>query len=291
MNKKYLFSLSSCFILVFSMSSCKLTNNSHDWYWEALGLSDNYGSSLDLNKAVVGIVDSGIDASYLNFFDAGAILREDDLFSDNCSNEHGSQIASLISGNTNGIGVCKDIKLISENVFDDNSLTTGGKISIGILNCLKNGASVINLSLGSKKYDEECANEIDNAVLEGTFIVSAVGDGKSECLFPANRDNVISVVACDNLGTPYSDTNSYEGINNTVFFPGVDIKIPFVSANGEYSFLHRSASSFATAIASAVISLIASTGSYSINQIVAFLNGDEFKENHFFSLSRFLDDL
>lgn len=126
-------------------------------------------------------------------------------------------MAGIINGQNNGYGVrgvMKDSKvcLLIGRAFAESGTTSMGHVLAAMKWLVQEGASVINLSLGSTEYSETAENYFrDVFQKDGIIVVAASGnEGKEEKYYPASYDGVISVAAIDSelKVAPYSNHNS-----------------------------------------------------------------------------------
>lgn len=141
---------------------------------------------------VVAIVDTGIYASHLDL--AANMWKNpkgyngyDFSYSDNTPNDgsgHGTHVAGLIGavrGNSRGVsGVAgSHAKLMAVRVLNASGSGTSTNIINGIGYAVKNGAQVINMSLGGMGKNSAYQYAITNAVNAGVTVVSSAGNSSS----------------------------------------------------------------------------------------------------------------
>jgi subtilisin family serine protease len=153
-------------------------------------------------KAMVAVVDSGVDASHPDL--AGQVaLRQNfvDTVAD-AAESHGTAVAGIIAareGNGQGIaGVAPQARLmalracweIARQETRCNSFTLGKALHFAVIN----DARVINLSLGGPP-DRLLQTLIDTALARGIAVVGAVDPERPDGGFPAAYPGVIAVTA------------------------------------------------------------------------------------------------
>lgn len=150
---------------------------------------------------------------------------------------HGTFVAGIIGANANGrgiVGVARGVTLMPVKVLDCNGGGTSVDVSIGVLYAARNGARVINISLGGN-FDSLLLREAVRIAHDefGALIVAATGNTGSEgVLYPARYDIALAVGAAAANGTsraPFTTT----GPEVDVAAIGVDIigTVPADSCN------------------------------------------------------------
>lgn len=127
---------------------------------------------------------------------------------------HGTHVAGLIGAagnNSSGIaGVCWNADIMAVRVLNSNGSGTTADIADGINFAWRNGAKIINLSLGGGGFSTTMSNAINNARTAGALVVVAAGNSglnlESNNVYPCEytHDNLICVAALDqnyNLAT------------------------------------------------------------------------------------------
>lgn len=187
----------------------------------------------DLSKSAgnqtIAVLDTGVDPGHPDL--AGHLLPGYNLFNTALpptdGDGHGTAVTGIIAAGTgNGIGIAGvawNAKVRPVKVLDDNGNGSDGKLIMGINWAVKNGARVINMSLGSGQSNAILHDVIKNAVAAGVVIVAAAGnDGTSEFdQYPAAYPEVLSVGATNRNGvlTSFSST----GATLDLVAPGFDI--------------------------------------------------------------------
>lgn len=113
---------------------------------------------------------------------------------------HGSHCAGIVAAiKDNGVGitgVAPNCKIMPIKTMTDKGVGVTAWICAGINAAVKNGADILNLSLGSYLCSPLETKTINNAVAKGTVVVASAGN-ESTILnsYPATDSNVISVAA------------------------------------------------------------------------------------------------
>ncbi|MEX0331254.1 MAG: S8 family serine peptidase [Puniceicoccaceae bacterium] len=160
---------------------------------------------------------------------------------------HGTAVAGLIlSTNPFAPGLAPGTQVLAIQVLDGNGQGDAFTLASGILAAVKNGADVINMSLGSYGDSEVLRQAVQYAADRGVVLVAASGnDGQSFVTFPAAYPEVIGVAAVDADGNRAPFSNYGEGIdlaapgfkvhalweeNEFIYFDGTSAAAPLVSA-------------------------------------------------------------
>lgn len=146
-----------------------------NWHLEAIDARQAWDYSDYFSKINIGIVDAGFDLDHPEF--KGRIsFPSSRLESRNVPHVHGCHVAGIIGANrNNGIGVsgiCDNSELICVDWYPETLQFWFTELAIffGFSECVKAGAKVVNLSLGtSSSRTDDSDNFIDN-----TFTPAAV---------------------------------------------------------------------------------------------------------------------
>jgi subtilisin family serine protease len=94
-------------------------------------------------------------------------------------NSHGTHVAGIVAaeqGNSEGIaGVCPDCRIMALRIGSASSLTLGNELK-AIDYAIRNGADVINLSLGSPVWSKSERSALNRAGKHGILVVAAAGN-------------------------------------------------------------------------------------------------------------------
>jgi serine protease len=135
---------------------------------------------------------------------------------------HGTHVAGTIAQTANNdygvVGLAPQATLMSVRVLDEDGSGSSDQVADGIIFAARNGANIINMSLGSSHRSHIIEEAVNYAHKKGVTIVAAAGNsGRREPSYPASYAHVISVAA-----TQYNkDTTFY-----SQFGPTVDIAAP-----------------------------------------------------------------
>jgi len=170
---------------------------------------------------------------------------------------HGTHVAGTIAALKNGLGVLGvvrngEMNLLIAKVLSNTGYGSPAGILAGVEWCQKNGADVINMSLGGDPFSQihsDFYREIHEN--DGVLIVAAAGNyGSAQVLYPASYDSVLSVGAVDsNKNIPsFSQTNDQVEL----VAPGVDV----MSTQPNNSYVSKSGTSMACPHVAGVAALI-----------------------------------
>jgi thermitase len=191
------------------------------------------------SKPIVAVLDSGIDMSHPDLKNLiykpfnilnGSTLPIDDV-------GHGTHVAGIIGAESNNkIGIASlskgsyimPIKIGSKNGISNIDLADG------IYHAVKNGASIINISLGGE-YSAYVEDACNYAYEKGVLIVAAAGnDGVPYYSYPAAHNTVMAVAASNSSTNTLADFSNY-GDWISVAAPGVNIYSTYLS--GKYAMM------------------------------------------------------
>ncbi len=195
-----------------------VSDSGHYWNINAVNAPEAWAQGHTGQGIVVAIVDTGVDLDHPEF--AGRIWVNqgetpgngidddgngyiDDVngydFAGNDNNPddqngHGTHVAGIVAASLGGIeGVAPGATIMPVQVLGANGSGSSLGVANGILYAARNGADVINLSLGSSVGDSRIANAIAQAEALGAIVVAASGnEGASQPGYPARYSNQIT---------------------------------------------------------------------------------------------------
>lgn len=170
---------------------------------------------------------AGRACSGFNFLDNNTVLTDDI--------GHGTHVAGLIAANRNNLGIAgaadSRVKIMPLKVMNNsvNGFVYSGKVITDVIAdamtfAVKNGAEVINLSLGWPKLVDlaKVKAAFDLAEQNNVIVIAASGNNNKDLpTFPCSYENVICVGAIDNRGELTDFTN--HGSKVDVVAPGESI--------------------------------------------------------------------
>ncbi|MGE0565308.1 MAG: S8 family serine peptidase [Pseudolabrys sp.] len=177
-------------------------------------------------NVLVAVIDSGVDLTHPEL--AGAVVGTfDTLKSPPKGHEHGTAIASLITGQGRLKGTAPGARILAVRAFDPNGSSaeaTTFNIMKGLDWSVANGARIINMSFAGPA-DPAIQRSLEAARKKGVVSIAAAGNEgpKAKPLYPAAYAGVIAVAATDAEDKIYKGSN--QGRHITVAAPGVDILV------------------------------------------------------------------
>lgn len=262
-------------------SGVRVVVDRHSVYQAAQGGADyvtelvgqNGANPCRLSSTVrIGIVDGPIDAA--NPALAKVAIRATSVLGDRekqGSTDHATGIAALIAGagsETAPAGIAPGAQLYSVVAFARN----GGRDVARLENIaealdwlIQSRVGLVNLSFAGPA-NATLAEVVRIADENGVVIIAATGNNaRPELAYPASDPRVIAVTAIDAALRPYRKANYGKGIGFAA--PGVDVLVP----SGRSGSSHRSGTSYAAAIATAVAAQAMAQGAQGRSGVVAAL--------------------
>lgn len=199
------------------------------WALPVTKLPDAWNLTPGSPAIIVAVIDSGLDASNPDF-DPARIIRGTDYVDpaghDTDATGHGTYVAGIIGatrGNGIGIAGAANVTLLVIRVLDATNSGSCLNVALAVVEAMRDGARVINLSLSCPAQDPVLELAIRQALEADVIVVAAAGNGygtPGACpAFPAGMQGVLSVGASDGGGQPASF--SCGGVD--LLAPGVDV--------------------------------------------------------------------
>ncbi len=215
------------------------TYRSQQWDFTKIRVADAWKKSTGAS-VTVAVLDTGVDAKHPDL--AGNLLAGYDAIANTAGvttdgNGHGTHVAGTIAAVTgNGVGVsaiAPNAKIMPVRVLGANGSGYMSDTAEGIIWAADNGASVINMSLGSTSKVTAVTNAIAYARSKGVVVVAAAGNERasgSPTSYPGADAGVIGVAATDSADkvASYSNAGSYVD----VAAPGSSILSTYPTALG-----------------------------------------------------------
>ena len=176
----------------------------------AIGIEAGTDRSSWGSGVVVAVIDSGVSPHPA--FREGQVTHVDLTEEGGVFNGHGTAIASLVAGSHEGAeGVAPGADILDIRIAGVDGVSDSFLLAQGIQTAIKNGAEIINISMGAYGDAPPVAAAVAEALSRGITVVSAVGnDGAGVKLWPAAYPGVISVSGVDADGNLayFSNTGS-----------------------------------------------------------------------------------
>ncbi len=175
----------------------------------------------------VAVIDTGVQSTHE---DLASIWRPSPGSTD--PQGHGTHVAGLVGASTN------NMKGISSFNWDDQFIEIVGYQALGrdgggsqediaqsIIDAVRDGAQVLNLSLGGDGTSHTINEAVKYAIDRGVIVVVAAGNENQNAtnVTPANAPGVIVVAAHDNQNRKASFSNTVTNLAYPLAAPGVDI--------------------------------------------------------------------
>jgi thermitase len=203
---------------------------------------------IPLKKAVVAILDTGVDAFHEDLKNSYTFSHEPDI------KGHGTHCAGIAGAETNnnlGIaslgGISNSVYVTGIKVLSDNGIGNQAGIINGIIKAANLNVDVISLSLGGFSNDSKqlAYNQaIKYANERGSIVIAAAGNASRDAskFTPANAQGVIAVSAIDENKNLATFSNTLENIQMGIAAPGQNI----ISTTPNHSYKTFSGTSMAT---------------------------------------------
>jgi subtilisin family serine protease len=137
--------------------------------------------------------------------------------------EHGTAVASLIAGTSPDLpGIAPGSNILSIKVLSAEGKGDAFTLASGIVEAVKQGASIINLSLGTYGDSFILRDAVNFALESGVVIVAATGNDAIEgLLYPARYEGVLAVSGVDAKGRHLFFAN--RGTEVDIAAPGIGV--------------------------------------------------------------------
>ena len=194
-------------------------------------------------ETVIGLIDGPVALQHPAF--AGSVIREiPGAGNGTCGQaesfacQHGTLVAGVLSAQreSGAPAICPGCTLLVRPIFGEGTganrllpSATPSDLAAAILDCIRAGAHVINMSLAlaqpSSKGERDLEAALDVAAQRGVIIVAAAGNQGTIGSSPITRHPwTIPVIACDLAGRPTAETNLSNSIGRFgLAAPGAEI--------------------------------------------------------------------
>ena len=152
----------------------------------------------------VAVIDTGVKANHEdlpNLRRVEVTNGKDSLGLEDATG-HGTHVAGIIGaamGNgKGGAGIAPGAAILSLRVVNAAGYIYDSALIAALRTAVKNGAQIVNISIGGTAYNAVFQKVINEAAEAGVTVVAAMGNDGTNCLnYPAGYDNVIGVVSVD----------------------------------------------------------------------------------------------
>lgn len=258
-------------------------NSEYSWFYNQIGLYEAWNETMGNPNIKIAVIDDSFDPNHSELINQienpwNVFDYSDKIQTYNNRLIHGTHVAGTIAGEyNNGVGisgVAPLCKIIPIQIADQNGRMTTSSILDGVFYALKNGADVINMSLGidlSNAYgslaeeqqeayaktiyleEAEMWNEVyEIAYNEGAIIVQAAGNSSViSALDPMKRSKVSIIVGASDQNERVAQFSNYgDGVD--IYAPGVNI----YSSIPNQKFQQMDGTSMASPIVAGCVALI-----------------------------------
>jgi len=173
----------------------------------------------------VAVLDTGVNPHPA--LEGAAVTRLDLLDGDggdpSAATAHGTAVASVIAGQRMDVaGIAPAAEILSVRVIGEDGTGDTFTVARGILAAVERGASVINISLGSRGDSALLQSAIAYALSRGAVVVASTGnDGSLGVSYPAAYPEVVAVPAVDAHGQHLYFSNRGEAVDLAA--PGLNL--------------------------------------------------------------------
>lgn len=207
---------------------------------------------------IVAVIDSGVDATHPEL--SGKVLTGKDFVDDSTDARtdpvgHGTAVAGLIAGESSGLA--PDVTVLPVRVLDEqNRYRSAATVAEGVQWAVRQGADVINLSLGGAGQSPTLRQAIDVAMANDVVVVACTGNLRDESgvevWYPAREPGVVAVAGLTwSDGVPEHWPRSVAGPEAVIAAPAV---LTAAAPGGGYREVQGT--SFAAALVTATASLV-----------------------------------
>lgn len=213
----------------------------------------------------VAVIDTGVDIAHPWFQDR-IVSPYDAVEDDNEPHDlfgHGTHIAGIVAQNTP-----ENVRIMPVRVFNEDGDAPDSIIVKGIFHAVKNGANIINMSLGGYGATAYLDKAIDYAVSSGVMVIASAGNEAKDNshYYPAAFPEVLTVGAIGRNGDLLYFSNTGDSVD--VCVPGEKI----VSSLPGDSTGSRSGTSMAAPLVSSAAAMLIledpARGIYDLEEII-----------------------
>ncbi|MEM2112827.1 MAG: S8 family serine peptidase [Candidatus Nitrosocaldus sp.] len=173
-------------------------------------IMDKQGRALTGEGVKVALIDTGVDYTHKDLYGFGRdgkviggydFLEKDDDPID--VDGHGTAVAGIIAADGEMRGIAPKVKLLAYKIASGSNYTSSLDIVRALERAARDGADIVNISIGMDRVNEDIDNAVNNLVRKGIVVVAAAGNsGQNGMGSPATAKDAITVGAT--LSTPSS---------------------------------------------------------------------------------------
>ena len=232
------------------------------WYLDVIDAHNAWDITTGNKNLILAVIDNGFDINHeelkTKIYKPYNVIDRTSIVTPNGTINHGTHVSATACASSNGkgiVGISPKCKLMPIKVEDENGMIASSYIVDGILYAIKNGANVINLSLGKMFGTLPLSEEQQKEIIQNqgndefqfwdelfeyankknvTCVIAAGNEANLIGLDPFQRSkSTIKVSAIDKNGNRAEFSNF--GKLSTISAPGTQIYS--AKPNGEYEFL------------------------------------------------------
>jgi subtilisin family serine protease len=243
------------------------------WGLNRMQAEDLWQRSTGAN-VTVAVLDTGVKASHPDL--SGKVSQGFNAITDkpgaqSDDNGHGTFIAGMIAGKSDGagvVGIAPNARILPVKVLNADGIGDSDDIAQGIIWAVDNGADVINMSFGADSTNKLEAAAIDYAQGAGVTLVAAAGnEGMRQVMYPAGYPGVLGVGATDSNNERAKFSN--QGSHVDVVAPGQGILSSFTKRAYTWTSGTSMSTAYVSGIAALAISYSPGAGGEPLSQQIA----------------------
>ncbi|MBM3267285.1 MAG: S8 family serine peptidase [Candidatus Sericytochromatia bacterium] len=234
------------------------------WGVRQIKAPDAWDRTRGKSSVLIAVIDTGVDYRHPDL--EGIVVKGPDVTNgDNDPRDdhgHGTHVAGTIAARANGagvVGVAFGAKILAIKALDRNGSGPEDGIARAVDAAVRNGAKIINMSLGGPEDARALRDAVARAHRQGVLVVVAAGnDASTRASYPAAYPDALAVGATDSRDRRayFSNYGSY----TQIAAPGVGVLS--TSLGGDYERLSGT-SMAAPHVAGAAALLLSANGGLS----------------------------
>lgn len=190
------------------------------------GLSIKPGSGPDGSRTIVALIDTPVqpDVPHSGFLLNSISVAQGTPPPSDAPSHGTSMFQSLLRGLDAGVGSATEanVRVLPIDIYGNSESTSTFHVANGIVSAVNEGASIVNLSLGSTADSQFLHSVIQEATARGvTFIASAGNEPTTDNVYPAAYPDVLAVTAGNRDGEIASYANRGDFVD--VVGPGTTV--------------------------------------------------------------------